>query len=162
METASRSVETIRQAVITLNKQLAGLQQANASKQQALIQTEEKHRGLEEELKAVDIPALDKQIDKLRQEREQLLIEQARLEASGNIKELRARLQEGQPCPVCGSTHHPFVSNPEADTPPASVATLTLQLQELSGKKETCTANTRRLARLQQQLLQLHKELARQ
>lgn len=160
VETASRSVETIRQAVITLNKQLAGLQQANASKQQALKQTEEKHRGLEEELKAVDIPALDKQIDKLRQEREQLLIEQARLEASGNIKELRARLQEGQPCPVCGSTHHPFVSNPEADTPPASIATLTLQLQELSGKKEICTANTRRLARLQQQLLQLHKELA--
>ncbi len=153
---ANRSIETLRQEVVALNKQLAGLQQTSANKQQALKQAEEDYRSLEEKLKAVDASALDKQIEKLRQEREQLLIEQARLEASGNIKDLRGRLQDGQPCPVCGSTHHPFVNQ----APVAPVSTLTLQLQDLSNKKETYIAHTRHLARLQQQLLQLHKELA--
>ena len=156
VEAANRSIETLRQEVVALNKQLAGLQQTSANKQQALKQAEEDYRSLEEKLKAVDASALDKQIEKLRQEREQLLIEQARLEASGNIKDLRGRLQNGQPCPVCGSTHHPFVNQ----APVAPVSTLTLQLQDLSNKKETYIAHTRHLARLQQQLLQLHKELA--
>ena len=156
VEVANRSIETLRQEVVALNKQLAGLQQTSANKQQALKQAEEDYRSLEEKLKAVDALALDKQIEKLRQEREQLLIEQARLEASGNIKDLRGRLQDGQPCPVCGSTHHPFVNQ----APVAPVSTLTLQLQDLSNKKETYIAHTRHLARLQQQLLQLHKELA--
>lgn len=156
MEAAVRSIETLRQEMAALNKQLSDLQQTSANKQQALKRAEVDYRNLEEELKAVDAPALDKQIEKLRQEREQLLIEQARLEASGNIKDLRGRLQDGQPCPVCGSTHHPFANQ----VPVAPVSALTLQLQDLSNKKETYVAHTRHLTRLQQQLLQLHKELA--
>ena len=156
VEAANRSIEMLRQEVVALNKQLAGLQQTSANKQQALKQAEEEYRSLEEKQKADDASALAKKIEKIRQEREQLLIEQARLEASGNIKDLRGRLQDGQPCPVCGSTHHPFVNQ----APVAPVSTLTLQLQDLSNKKETYIAHTRHLARLQQQLLQLHKELA--
>ena len=156
MEAAVRSIETLRQEMAALNKQLSDLQQTSANKQQALKRAEADYRNLEEELKAVDAPALDKQIEKLRQEREQLLIEQARLEASGNIKDLRGRLQDGQPCPVCGSTHHPFANQVPVDP----VSALTLQLQDLSNKKETYVAHTRHLTRLQQQLLQLHKELA--
>ena len=156
VEAANRSIETLRQEVVALNKQLSDLQQTSANKQQALKRAEADYRNLEEELKAVDAPALDKQIEKLRQEREQLLIEQARLEASGNIKDLRGRLQDGQPCPVCGSTHHPVANQ----VPVAPVSALTLQLQDLSNKKETYVAHTRHLTRLQQQLLQLHKELA--
>ena len=156
MEAAVRSIETLRQEMAALNKQLSDLQQTSANKQQALKRAEADYRNLEEELKAVDAPALDKQIEKLRQEREQLLIEQARLEASGNIKDLRGRLQDGQPCPVCGSTHHPFANQ----VPVAPVSALTLQLQDLSNKKETYVAHTRHLTRLQQQLLPLHKELA--
>ena len=156
VEAANRSIETLRQEMAALNKQLSDLQQTSANKQQALKRAEADYRNLEEELKAVDAPALDKQIEKLRQEREQLLIEQARLEASGNIKDLRGRLQDGQPCPVCGSTHHPFANQ----VPVAPVSALTLQLQDLSNKKETYVAHSRHLTRLQQQLLQLHKELA--
>lgn len=167
METASRSIDSIIKEVMELGKQLIGMQKTAMGKQQALQQTEEEYRKQEEGLKAIDVPALDKQIEQLRREREQLLIEQARLEASGDIKELRAKLQEGQPCPVCGSTHHPFVASPDTHTAPSRegkeivpVAAMTLQLQVLSQKKEAYTVGTRELARLQQQLLRLHKELA--
>ena len=156
MEAAVRSIETLRQEMAALNKQLSDLQQTSVNKQQALKRAEADYRNLEEELKAVDAPALDKQIEKLRQEREQLLIEQARLEASGNIKDLRGRLQDGQPCPVCGSTHHPFANQ----VPVAPVSALTLQLQDLSNKKEAYVAQTRHLPRLRRQLLPLHNELA--
>ena len=167
METGNRSIAAIQKDAVELGKQLTGLQQTAVSKQQALRQTEEEYRKQEERLKAIDVPALDKQIEQLRREREQLLIEQARLEASGDIKELRAKLQEGQPCPVCGSTHHPFVASPDTSPAPSRegkeivpVAAMTLQLQALSQKKEAYTVGTRELARLQQQLLRLHKELA--
>lgn len=167
METASRSIDSIIKEVMELGKQLIGMQKTAMGKQRVLQQTEEEYRKQEERLKAIDVPALDKQIEQLRREREQLLIEQARLEASGDIKELRAKLQEGQPCPVCGSTHHPFVASPDTHTAPSRegkeivpVAAMTLQLQVLSQKKEAYTVGTRELARLQQQLLRLHKELA--
>ncbi|MBC8603379.1 AAA family ATPase [Parabacteroides acidifaciens] len=167
METASRSIDSIIKEVMELGKQLIGMQKTAMGKQRVLQQTEEEYRKQEEGLKAIDVPALDKQIEQLRREREQLLIEQARLEASGDIKELRAKLQEGQPCPVCGSTHHPFVASPDTPLTPSRegkeivpVAAMTLQLQALSQKKEAYTVGTRELARLQQQLLRLHKELA--
>lgn len=156
VETANRSVETLRKEAVALDRQLVVWQQNSASKQQALKQVESDFRNLEEQLKAVDVNALDKQMEQVAQERERLLIEQARREASGNIKELRDKLQEGQPCPVCGSTHHPFARQ----TSVTPVSSLTIQLQDLQHKKKIYTDQTRRLNQWQQQLLQLHKELA--
>ena len=160
MDAATRSIAALQKSMSALDKKLAALKQAAASKQQALKQTEEDFRKQEEELKATDIPALDQQIETLRQEREQLLIEQARLEASGDIKEMRAKLQEGQPCPVCGSCHHPLATNASAGASPVAIAALTMRLQELSKQKDTYSAGTQQLARFQQELLRLHKELA--
>lgn len=160
VDAATRSIAAIRKNMTALDKKLTTLKLTAANRQQVLTQTEEDFRKLNEELKATDIPALDKQIEALRQKREHLLIEQARLEASGDIKELRAKLQEGQPCPVCGSPHHPFATNAPAAASPLPIAALTLQLQELSKQKEAYTAATNRLACLQQELLRLHKELA--
>jgi len=41
------------------------------------------------------------------------LLERQRLARSASVEELRAQLQDEQPCPVCGSTEHPY-HQPEA------------------------------------------------
>ncbi|MGE7993262.1 AAA family ATPase [Pseudomonas sp. NPDC089554] len=41
------------------------------------------------------------------------LLERQRLARSASVEELRAQLQDGEPCPVCGSAEHPF-HQPEA------------------------------------------------
>ena len=37
-------------------------------------------------------------------------LENAKLAASASVGELRMRLTDGQPCPVCGSLHHPYAA----------------------------------------------------
>lgn len=141
--------------------QLKSVQQTAGTKRTALQQTEESIRLLEQELKAQDQEALEKQLEAVRAERENLLIEQARQAASGDIMELRKKLQEGSPCPVCGSTHHPVIHTPPAPGDPITetIAALTLQLQQLTTRKTAYAASEKQLNQLRQQLLQLHKEL---
>ncbi|MCW3466639.1 AAA family ATPase [Chitinophaga nivalis] len=44
------------------------------------------------------------------------IVEKARLAAAENVESLRAQLQPEEPCPVCGSKEHPYVThNPQLD-----------------------------------------------
>ena len=157
IEKANLSVVSIRKAEALLVKQLGILQQKAEEKRVAVQQTEASFRTLEEEQKKTDSAALDREIEKLRQEREQLLVDQARLAASGNIRDLREKLQGGQPCPVCGSLHHPAVDIPVVSHKP--VDALTLQIQQLLSRKEAVSVQAKQLSALQQQQLSLHREL---
>lgn len=44
------------------------------------------------------------------------LLQQARLASAENVETLREALEEDKPCPVCGSTHHPYsIQNPQLE-----------------------------------------------
>lgn len=158
IEKAHTAIATIQKEDIRQQKQLATLRQATDVKRTALRQIETALRSLEGEQQKADLASVDKEIEKLREERERLLIEQAHLAASGDIRELRDKLQAEQPCPVCGSLHHPYKNTSAIVANP--IAALTLQLRQQTEKKERYATQAKRLALLQQQQLALHKELA--
>lgn len=75
------------------------------------------------------------------------LLERQRLARSASVEELRAQLQDDQPCPVCGSNEHPY-HQPEA------------LLQSLGRHDESEQANAQRIVdQLKEKLIELRAEV---
>ena len=92
------------------------------------------------------------------------LLERQRLARSASVEELREQLQDGQPCPVCGSHEHPY-HQPEAllqslgrhdeteeATAQKAVDTLKEKLTELRGEVGGLIAQQKEFLQQQEQL----------
>jgi DNA repair protein SbcC/Rad50 len=67
-----------------------------------------------------------------RTEKETRLREMAFLEKIAKLEEARAKLEDGQPCPLCGSTVHPFAEGnvPESDEIKQVIDALTARIRD--------------------------------
>ena len=66
--------------------------------------------GVERERLAREIPEAVEALSVCESERERLESEQMRLRAAESYAEARARLADGEPCPLCGAVTHPYAS----------------------------------------------------
>jgi len=119
-----RSAETLN----ALRQQLKQLQDAAVADNALIINLEGESKRL-----AIEYNALNDNYNK------QLLA------ASANLKQLRLHLVDNEPCPLCGSTHHPYAAQSSA----ALDAVLQAAKENLNAKKSETDSVRERLAKLQ-------------
>lgn len=90
-----------------LEKHLLSLQHKQRELDQTAQKVEEKHHALQQHLEGRDLT-------EYRREKDALLRELALLQRIAALEDQRALLQEGEPCPLCGATEHPYAGG---DTP---------------------------------------------
>ncbi|MFV0931754.1 AAA family ATPase [Pseudomonas jessenii] len=140
-----------------LDKRSAELQQRQLTAQQ------ERERLTQDGVKAkADLSVAEQTLNVTRE-----LLERQRLARSASVEELRAQLQDDQPCPVCGSNEHPY-HQPEAllqslgrfDESEQANAQKTVDL--LKEKLTDLRAEVGGLIAQQKELLQQQEQLATQ
>lgn len=92
-----KRVDELQAAECQLNQQIESLKSQKATSEKQL-QTAEK------ELETAEITRTASQ----------KMLDRARLESAENVEALRQNLEDDEPCPVCGSTHHPYADGHEA------------------------------------------------
>ncbi|MEB2515331.1 AAA family ATPase [Pseudomonas sp. YuFO20] len=140
-----------------LDKRGAELQQRQVAAQQ------ERERLTQDGVKAKAELAIAEQTLTVTRE----LLERQRLARSASVEELRAQLQDDQPCPVCGSNEHPY-HQPEAllqslgRHDESEQATAQKAVDQLKEKLTELRAEVGGLIAQQKELLQQQEHLATQ
>jgi exonuclease SbcC len=140
-----------------LDKRGAELQQRQAAAQQ------ERERLTQDGVKAKAELAVAEQTLTVTRD----LLERQRLARSASVEELRAQLQDDQPCPVCGSQEHPY-HQPEAllqslgRHDESEQATAQKAVDQLKEKLTELRAEVGGLIAQQKELLQQQDQLATQ
>jgi exonuclease SbcC len=147
-----RDAETRRDRLRETERLWRELRQAGtrrAELETAVRDLDEARRGAEAELAAI---AAEKPLALARCEQARRALETARLAVAERVEDLRAGLEPGRPCPVCGATEHPYATdNPDLRgvfaALAAEAATLEAEAARLSDRESERKADLRNFRR---------------
>lgn len=118
----------------------------------------------EQEINGVDTAAIEQQKETGIAQREALLQEQLLFSSVGSdAKELRDKLTESTPCPVCGSLEHPYASkevHAKMQDTQARIMALTQQINLLDKQLKESALKRKQADMLREKSLTSYKELA--
>ncbi|MBF8781651.1 chromosome segregation protein SMC [Pseudomonas fulva] len=149
-------------------RELEQSDQAVRERQQHALQERQRHIVEGQAVKA-ELEAAEQALNITQQ-----LLERQRLARSASVEQLRAQLQPGEPCPVCGSAEHPYrASEPllerldqhdqaEQARAKATVDTLKARLEELRTLVGVLNGQIKEYQRQQRQLAEQLQPLAEQ
>ncbi|MDX1752577.1 MAG: AAA family ATPase [Salinimicrobium sediminis] len=128
----------------------AELERDQKEEEDLLPQIKELPQKIDSDKKQAEI--LQKQVENLQLQRENELLK-------ASLEDLRHKLTNGEPCPLCGSTHHHFSAHLPAknDNLQEQILQLKNQLTELERQVTTQNAN---LAHHQKRIAELQKNIA--
>lgn len=160
-KTAEREIQDLQRQEQLLLREIQRLQQ-QAERRTAEWQVLERSIQAEETRNLQhSAEALEKDIRAEREVREALLLEQAAFVATGDIREMRERLVDGAPCPVCGSLSHPYALPEQAAKMlglSERIARVTQKILALEQELAAFRSAEKKLAQARKQLLVLQKE----
>ncbi|SKC11126.1 exonuclease SbcC [Soonwooa buanensis] len=105
--------------------------------------------NLEEKLKKLDAEKLSTEISNLKEEKEKLQNQKNKLEVSRQLSHYSTELQDGKPCPLCGSDHHPSIAVFEDVSNDLEV--LEEKLLALNGQLESLEQNAKEAEKITQE-----------
>lgn len=162
-----RAVEELSR-LYTREQELEQQDQSLRDRQQQALQQRQQLIGEGQQAKA-ELETAEQALTLTRQ-----LLERQRLARNASVEELRAQLQEGEPCPVCGSAEHPY-HQPEAllqslgrhdqaeqASAQASVDKLKVRLDELRTQVSVLNGQIKEYQHQQRQLAEQLQPLAAQ
>lgn len=169
-ERTRSSMEKARQEEIKASEELGKQTKQIASINQLFIQKEEELKTLntqlslsEQALSKTDTIAIERQKETILTQREQLLQEQLLFSSAGSdAKELRTKLTENTPCPVCGSTEHPYASkevHAKMQQIQTQIIALTQQTNALDKQLKETADMRKQLDKLRERIVIANKEL---
>ncbi|BET95722.1 AAA family ATPase [Xenorhabdus taiwanensis] len=161
LEQSRKNLENYQKQLVSQNQleillpQIQQLQTTISTDQNQLIQSQAQVKALPDQIATLNQHLADKQ------QHYDDLTNRIRLEQRiVSLEKERAQLKEGEPCPLCGSTHHPLINEYQNIALPHSEERLKTLRQQIDQLQENRTTLQQKQQLQQQQGEQLQQNIA--
>ncbi|MDD4515505.1 AAA family ATPase [Massilibacteroides sp.] len=164
IEKARQEEKKVKQEIERLTKEAASFSSLLKKREEDMEQLNLQRIKTEEELNTIDTLQIEQQKELILTQREQLLQEQLLFSSVGNdAKELRSKLTDNTPCPVCGSIDHPFATkevHERMQEIQLRIIALTQQSNTIDKQLKDIAERRKQLDKLRELLVRVTKELS--
>lgn len=145
-------IKEINKNISVSTAEIASLKKQYEEKLKEISEKENEREKLQKDFIPLDIENIDKQIEELRLQRDR-----KQQELFKSVREIRAKLEENVPCPVCGSLHHPYADSALIATS-RDIDVIDAQIKNLDDRIKAYNQQNKQIEELKTRVLKLRSE----